>query len=319
MIEVGFGLSSEEQSAPALVLQAQMAEGAGFTRASISDHFHPWTNRQGESSFVWSVLGAIAATTSELHVATSVTCPIMRTHPGIIAQAAATTASLMEGRFILGLGSGEALNEHVFGGHWPDVGTRLEMLEESIEVIRKLWTGELVTHHGAHYTVENARVFSLPETLPPIYTSAFGPRAMEMVNRTSDGYIGTAPDADLLSRCAVGERIAYTKVCWGPDESRAKELYAELWPTSGLSGQLAQEIATPELFEAATDPLGVEEIVGTTPCGPDVASYIEMVKSYDDAGYDLLTIAQVGPDQEGWLRFWVDELQPALEHELQPA
>src|SRR3989440_208261 len=161
-LSLGYKLSSEEQSPLDLVRQAQMAEDTGFEFALISDHYHPWTDRQGQSPFVWSVLGAIAQATRRLVVGTAVTCPTVRIHPAIVAQAAATTAALMPGRFFLGVGSGENLNEHILGDRWPPTDVRLEMLEEAVGVIRELWKGEVTNHHGAHYTVENARIYTLP-------------------------------------------------------------------------------------------------------------------------------------------------------------
>src|SRR3954463_6812384 len=183
MPSVGIFLSSEERSAPELVDLAARAEQAGFRRAWISDHFHPWTDAQGQSPFVWSVLGGIAAATSELAVTTAVTCPTVRIHPAIVAQASATTATLMPGRFTLGVGSGEALNEHVVGDRWPDADTRLAMLEEAVHVIRRPWTGAWVDHHGEHYDVVHARLYSRPDAPPPVHVSAFGPKAAAVAAR----------------------------------------------------------------------------------------------------------------------------------------
>src|SRR3982750_851784 len=182
MTEFGYFLSSEELTPSEIVRTGQAAERAGFERVWISDHFHPWTSEQGESAFVWSVLGALATTTG-LHLTTAVTCPTFRIHPAVIAQAAATTACLAPGRFTLGVGSGEALNEHVLGDAWPPVSVRLSRLEEAIRLMRQLWTGGVTTHQGEHYTVHDARIFSLPETPPDVLISGFGPESTKLAAR----------------------------------------------------------------------------------------------------------------------------------------
>jgi short-subunit dehydrogenase len=197
---LGYKLSSEEQTPSDLVRYAQMAEESGFTFALISDHYHPWIDRQGQSPFVWSVLGAIAQATKRLTVGTAVTCPTVRIHPAIIAQAAATTAALMPGRFFLGLGTGENLNEHIVGQGWPETEVRQERLEEAIEVIRQLWRGGNQSHHGRHFTVENARLYSLPDELPPLLIAAGGPQSATLAGRLGDGMIGTGPEAELFTK-----------------------------------------------------------------------------------------------------------------------
>ena len=234
MPEVGAFLSSEEHGPRALLDQAKMAEAANMRGVFISDHFHPWLDAQGESPFVWSVIGGIAASTS-LEVVTGVTCPTVRVHPAVLAQAAATSQSLLEGRFVFGVGSGEALNEHILGHRWPPVATRLEMLEEAVGVIRKLWQGGLVTHHGRYYTVENARLYSLPDTPPPIAVSAFGPEATELAARIGDGFVSVKPGGELLQQYrehgGKGESVGALKVCWDRDEGHARKLAHQLWPT----------------------------------------------------------------------------------------
>lgn len=178
-VAIGYALSSEEHAPADLVRNARLAEDHGFSFALVSDHFHPWIDRQGNSPFVWSVLGGIAQSTRSLMVGTGVTCPTIRIHPAIIAQAAATTAAMMPGRFFLGIGTGENLNEHVLGDAWPEWDVRAEMLEEAVEVIRALWSGEVTSHRGRHYTVQNARLYTLPDELPLIHVAASGPRMAE--------------------------------------------------------------------------------------------------------------------------------------------
>src|SRR5829696_3306254 len=196
MTEFGYALSSEEHPPHALVENARKAEDLGFEFAMISDHFHPWTDRQGSSPFVWSVIGAISHATERIRLGTGVTCPTIRTHPAIVAHAAATSAVLMEGRFFLGVGSGENLNEHILGDHWPAPDERLEMLEEAIAVMRLLWQGGYQTHYGKHYPVKNARLYTLPDEPPPIYVSGFGSKSAQLAGRTGDGYCGVEPDPE---------------------------------------------------------------------------------------------------------------------------
>src|SRR5215203_1469659 len=255
MAEIGYFLSSEEHGPAALVEQARLASDAGIGSVWISDHFHPWLDEQGQSPFVWSVIGAIAATTP-LSVTTAVTCPTMRIHPVIIAHAAATSAVMLDGRFELGVGTGENLNEHVLGDRWPTTDERLEMLEEAIEVMRLLWTGEEVSHRGRHYTVEDARLYTTPAAPPPVMMSAFGPKATDLASRIADGFVSTKPAKDLLERYrsggGAGPASAGLKICWGRDAGDCAELAHRLWRTSGVPGELSQELRSPALFDQAS-------------------------------------------------------------------
>lgn len=315
MSEIGAFLSSEEHGPLALVAQAALAEQAGMRSVFISDHFHPWIDRQGESPFVWSVIGAISATTSH-KVTTGVTCPTVRIHPAILAQAAATSQILLDGRFVFGVGSGEALNEHILGHRWPPVETRLKMLEEAIEVIRELWQGGIVNHHGEFYDVENARLYSLPDAPPPIAVSAFGPNAADLAARIGDGFVTVQPDKDLLTRYRSaggrGRSVGALKVCWDQDESRARKLAHELWPTEGVEGQLAQELPMPSHFEAASANVTEDMITEIVPCGPDPERHIKAISEYLEAGFDEIYINQIGPDQEGFFDFYARELRQRL-------
>jgi G6PDH family F420-dependent oxidoreductase len=312
MTRFGLFLSSEEHGPRDLVTQAQAGEAARFDRVLISDHFHPWIDRQGESPFVWSVIGGIAATTS-LRLTTGVTCPTARIHPAIIAQAAATSQLMLEGRFALGVGSGEALNEHILGDHWPPAATRLEMLEESIEVMRKLWTGALVTHHGRHYAVDNARLYSVPEAPPPVLISAFGPEAVEVAARVGEGLVTVQPERTLIDnyrdRGGTGPILAAVKVCWDSDESRARKQAHALWPTEGLPGQLNQELPMPSHFEQAASLVTEEMIAEQVPCGPDPERHAAAIRMYLEAGFDEVYINEIGDDLPGFLAFWEKELR----------
>jgi G6PDH family F420-dependent oxidoreductase len=236
MTAIGYTLSAEEHRPDDLVRHAQLAERAGFTFALISDHFHPWIDRQGQSAFVWAVLGGIAQRTSTLRIGTGVTCPLLRIHPAIVAQAAATTASMLPGRFFLGVGTGEELNEHILAQRWPSTTVRREMLEEAVELIRKLWEGELTSHSGRHYTVENARIYTLPDEPPPIAFAASGPEAAELAGRLGDALVTTAPDASVVETYreagGSGPRYGQLTVCWGEDEAAARKTAHEWWPNA---------------------------------------------------------------------------------------
>ncbi|MHB1139092.1 MAG: TIGR03557 family F420-dependent LLM class oxidoreductase [Microthrixaceae bacterium] len=316
MTDFGYVLSSEEHGPTTLVTNATRAEAAGFEYLSVSDHYHPWVQAQGHSPFVWTLLGALAQATDRVRVGVGVTCPIIRIHPAVIAQAAATTSLLFDGRFFLGLGTGEALNEHVLGDKWPTPELRRSMLVEAIDVLRQLWTGETVDHHGEHYTVENARLFDPPSDPIPLILSAFGPDAAEHLAGVADGYWGTSPDADLVQAYrdagGSGPRYAELTVCWSEDEEDGRATVHEHWPNSGLPGQLAQDLQTWTHFEQATSVLSMDQTTEHIPCGPGVQPFVEQVRTYLDAGFDHLHFHQIGDDQEGFLRFWTDELRPAL-------
>jgi G6PDH family F420-dependent oxidoreductase len=313
---IGAFLASEEHSASRLVDVAAKAEQAGFAGAWVSDHYHPWNHEQGESPFVWSALGGIAVQTSALRVHTAVTCPTVRIHPAIIAQAAATVATMMPGRFGLGVGTGEALNEHILGDRWPSADVRLEMLEEAVHVIRQLWQGGQQEHHGRNYTVENAELFSLPDEPPPIHVSGFGPKAIGVAARIGDGFMNVQPDPGPLRRYrdAGGTGTAHggCKVCWAESEEEALRTVHRLWPNEALPGELAQVIPTVQHFEQAAQLVTPEMLAGAVPCGPDPAKHVEHIRAYLDAGYDEIYVGQIGPDQEGFLRFYKREVLPQL-------
>lgn len=315
MATFGCFLSSEEHGPRALLEQAQMAERAGFETVSVSDHFHPWLDSQGESPFVWTTIGGIAATT-QLEVTTAVTCPILRTHPAIIAQAAATASSLLDGRFRLGVGTGERLNEHILGQHWPPASVRRSMLEEAVEVMRELWTGQVVTRHGQHYTVENARIYTRPSGEVPVIVSAFGPEAGSLAARIADGVMSTSPDDELLQQYrgegGRGPSIATIKVCWAEDEDDAKKTVHRLWASSGVPGESSQELSMPAHFEQAAELVTPEQLAEKIPCGPDPDRHVETIKKYLDAGFDEIHIGQVGEDQQGFFDFFTSELSSRL-------
>jgi coenzyme F420-dependent glucose-6-phosphate dehydrogenase len=319
-MKFGYALSSEEHAPNELVRNARLAEEAGMAFALISDHYHPWVDAQGHSPFVWSVIGGIAQTTDELRLGTGVTCPTIRIHPAIIAQAAATSAAMMPGRFFLGVGTGENLNEHILGDKWPPPDERLELLEEAIEVIRLLWEGGYQTFRGDYYTVEQARLYTLPDEPPPIAVAAAKPLAADVAARSGDALISTAPDAELVQgyRDAGGDGPVYAQVtcCWAASEEEGVRTVHEVWPNAGIEGDLSQELALPLHFEQASQLVTPEDLAGTLPCGPDPGPYVEQAREYAEAGFDHLYFHQIGRDQEGFFRFFREELSPLLEREV---
>lgn len=317
MVALGYALSSEEHGPDELVSYAVEAERRGFGFGVISDHFHPWTGKQGNSPFVWSVLGGIAAATERIRLGTGVTCPIIRVHPAIVAHAAATTAALLPERFFLGLGTGENLNEHVTGDGWPPFPARLEKLEESVGIIRRLLTGEDVTHRGTHFTVENARLYTVPEEPPPIHVAGSGETAAETAGRIGDGFISTTPDEDLVRSFSEeaddsAPRYGQLTVCWEGDEADAERTALEWWPNSALPGQLGQELPTPGTFEDACELVDRDDIAERVVCGPDSRRHVEGIQEFIDAGFDHVYVHQVGPNQGEFFDAYEREVLPSF-------
>ncbi len=316
-MKIGYFLSCEEWGPTDLIAQAVNAERAGFDGLWISDHYHPWNDNQGHSPFVWSMIGAIAQATENMPVTTAVTCPTMRIHPAIIAQAAATSAVLLGGRFRLGVGSGEALNEHILGDRWPEADERLELLEEAVEVMRLLWEGGVKDHRGRHYRVEHARVYDLPDRPPPIIVSGFGPKSVDLAARIGDGYCTVGPDAESVQRFrdhGGADKLVQggLKVCWGDDEQAAVHTVHRLWANEGLPGELAQVLPTPEHFEQASQLVTEEMVASSTPCGPDVERHVDAIKAYADAGFDELYVNQIGPGQDAFFEAYREQVLPRL-------
>jgi G6PDH family F420-dependent oxidoreductase len=314
MTRYGYFLSCEEYSPVDLVRQARMAEEAGFDGLWISDHFHPWLDEQGQSGFVWSIIGAISEVTS-LPVTTAVTCPLQRQHPAIVAQAAATSALLTGNRFTLGMGTGEALNEHVLGDRWPAAEERMEMLEEAVHVIRELLGGSLITHTGRHYSVETARIYSVPDEPPPIYISGFGEKATRLAARIADGYMCVQPNRDLVRlyrEAGGGERPVQggLKVCWAQDAGQARKTMHRLWPTDVIPGEAAQLLPLPRHFSQVAE-LVSEEMI-SAPCGPGPDAHVAGVRAYTEAGFDEVYIGQVGGKCEGFFEFYARQVLPRL-------
>jgi coenzyme F420-dependent glucose-6-phosphate dehydrogenase len=318
MLQVGYTLSSEEHAPGDLLLYGRIAEEAGFDFLTISDHFHPWISRQGQSPHVWSVLGGLSVKTEQIPIMTAVTCPTIRIHPAIVAQAAATTAALLPDRFVLGLGTGENLNEHIVGMGWPHPEERLDMLEEAIDLIRRLWTGELVTEWTDHFTVDRARLYTLPETSPPIAVAASTAAAANLAGRSGDALISTAPDEELVDafREAGGDgRPVYGQVtlCYGPDEQTAKDEALEWWPNTSVPGELGVELTEPQHFEEVSKLIFADSVAEKVACGPGTEPILEKIGAFMDAGFDHVFLHQVGPRQEEFLEFAKSMLLPAID------
>jgi coenzyme F420-dependent glucose-6-phosphate dehydrogenase len=316
-VEIGYQLSSEEHPPLDLVRNARRAEAVGFTFGTISDHFHPWIDQQGQSPFVWSVIGAISQVTTRLEVGTWVTCPTIRIHPAIIAQAAATSAAMLGGRFFLGLGTGENLNEHVIGQGWPETEIRHARLEEAIAVIRLLWRGGNQSHHGQYFTVENARLYTLPDEPPPLLIAVGGPKSAEVAARLGDGLIATSPERELIqafNKSGGRDKPKYgsVTVCWAKDEKTARRTAHRLWPTSAMEDSLSWELPLPKHFEDVAKLVTEDAVADSIICGPDPKHHIAALAKYADAGFDRVCVHQVGPDQGGFFEFYAKNVMPAF-------
>jgi G6PDH family F420-dependent oxidoreductase len=311
--KIGYFLVTEEYTPQEVVEQAVLAEEAGFEALWISDHFHPWNDAQGQSAFVWSLIGAISQACS-LPVTTAVTCPIMRINPVVVAQAAATASVQLDGGFRLGVGTGEALNEHILGDAWPVAGVRLAMLEEAVGLLRRLWRGDFVDHHGKYFTAEQARIYTLGDTPPEIYMSGFGPDATRVAAEIADGYITTAPDArlpDLFRNVSGGKPVtAGFKVGFAPTQDEGVEHAHRLWSNSGLPGELAQVLPTPRHFEQASTLVTEEMTRDSVPCGPDPAAHRAAFDPYLETGFDEIYVANIGPHYADMIRLYGDEVLP---------
>jgi G6PDH family F420-dependent oxidoreductase len=317
-MDIGYQLSSEEHTPRVLVRNAKAAEEIGFTFATVSDHFHPWTNKQGQSPFVWAVIGAISSVTTRLQVGTWVTCPTMRIHPAIIAQASATSAALLGGRFFLGVGTGENLNEHILGEGWPETEIRHARLEEAIAIIRLLWKGGNQSHHGQYFTVENARLYTLPDRPPPLLMAVGGPKSAEVAARLGDGLIATSPEREMIQAFNKGggrhkPKYGSVTVCWAKDEKSARRTAHQIWPTSAMEDSLSWELPLPKHFEDVATLVTEDAVAEVIVCGPDPKRHIEALNKYADAGFDRVCVHQVGPDQSGFFEFYARNVLPVFQ------
>jgi G6PDH family F420-dependent oxidoreductase len=316
-VTLGYWLSAEEHGPRALVAHGIQAEAAGFATAMISDHFHPWTRRQGQAPFVWTVLGALAQATERLELGTGVSAPLLRISPLVLAHAGATTAALAPGRIFVSVGTGERLNEQVTGQRWPSVADRRAALEEAIGVIRRLWDGQTVHHRGAHVVVEGARLYTLPDVPPPLLVAASGRLGAEVAGRLGDGLVGVSSDPTVVQvfEAAGGRgkrRHAQLHVCWAADEATARRTALEWWPQAAVPPPLLTELARPQDFEAATAEVTEDQVARQVVCGPDPEAHLAAIARFVGAGYDHVYVHQVGPDQEGFFRFYEQAILPEL-------
>jgi G6PDH family F420-dependent oxidoreductase len=317
MTSFGYTLMTEEHGPKELVANAVAAEEAGFDFATISDHFHPWLDSQGNSPFAWSVLGAVVERTQRMRLMTMVTCPFLRYHPAVVAQSAATLALMSDGRFTLGLGAGENLNEHVVGKGWPPLAVRHRMLAEAIAIMRLLWSGGHHSFRGDYLTLETARLYTLPDSPPPVAVAAGGVQAARLAGERGDALVAIDPDPELIKayRQAGGKGPLYGQVAvsWAPDEADATKTAWEGWRFAMPGWKVMAELANPVNFEAATATVRPEDVAGKIPCGPDPERHAAAIAKFVDAGFDHVALVQAGADQAGFLRFWTEELRPRLD------
>ncbi len=315
-IRWGYKLMSEEHGPGALVANAVLAEQAGFDFVSISDHFHPWLEAQGHSPFAWSVLGAIAHATERIAITTGLTCPIIRYHPAIIAQAAATIALLSDNRFTLALGAGERLNEHITGARWPSTRERHAMLGEAIDICRMLWDGKVHTHVGTHFTLDHAQLYDAPERDIPVVLGVSGKFSVELARAKADGIMATEPKPALIKAFHAGgnKGPCYSEVAlgWAPTVAAGRRIAHERFRFGALGWAVNSELPTVAGFEAATKFITPEALGALIPAGPDVAVHLAAVSKHVAAGFDHIVLVGIGDDQAGFVRFFEAELKPAL-------
>ncbi|XRQ04371.1 TIGR03557 family F420-dependent LLM class oxidoreductase [Actinomadura welshii] len=317
-MEFGYTLLCEQTPAKQLVADLVEAEEAGFDYAAVSDHYFPWLEDQGHSAYAWSVLGALAQATHRIPLMTQVTCPIMRYHPAVVAQKAATMGVLSDGRFTLGLGAGENLNEHVVGRGWPSVDVRHEMFEEAVEIIRALFGGGYVNYSGRHFTVDSAKLYDLPDRPVPIAMAGYGLRATRLAARHADAFISDQPvgDAVELFRDEGGAgRPVYGQipVSYGPDYDECKERAHRIWRFSAPGWKVMAELPGPVNFEAMAQTVRPEDVAESVPCGDNVDDYVEAVQKFADAGFTHMALCQSGAEHQKDFRTWAEsDLLPAL-------
>jgi G6PDH family F420-dependent oxidoreductase len=317
MVDIGYTLMSEQAPPRQLVDDAVRAEAAGFDYAVVSDHYYPWLEEQGHSPYAWSVLGAVAYATRTLGLMSFVTCPIRRYHPAVVAQKAATLALLSQGRFTLGLGAGENLNEHIVGA-WPHVAERHEMFLEALEIIRGLLAGDTVSHHGSYFDVPEARLWDRPSEGVPVAVAASGPSSCEIAAEFGDALVAVQPQASLVDAFsdAGGKgkpRYGQVALCYGPDEAECRTRAHEQWRWFGLGWPVMSELPNPNAFKHAAASVREEDVAASVPCGPDLDRHVAAVREFVDAGFTHVALVQVGGEHQAeFLDFARDRLLPAL-------
>ena len=318
MAEIGYTMMCEQRSPKDLVDDLVRAERAGFDFSVISDHFHPWLEEQGHSGYAWSILGAAAQATERIPLMTYVTCPLVRYHPAIVAQKAATMALLSDGRFSLGLGTGENLSEHVVGRGWPSADVRHEMFVEAIEIIRTLFDGGgYVTYRGEHFDVEDAKLFDKPDEPPPIGVAVSGHSSCEIAGEQGDFVIAVEPKGELIEMFheAGGKGkpgVGQIPVCWGPDEAECLALAREQFRWAAGGWKVMAELPSPVNFDAYSQFVREEDIAQMVPCGPETEGIVEGVKQFVEAGFERVALVQIGDRQEEFCEFFESELGEAL-------
>jgi G6PDH family F420-dependent oxidoreductase len=318
MVSIGYTVMGEQAGPKQLVADARRAEEAGFDYIAASDHYFPWLEEQGHSPYAWSVLGAIAQATERIGLMTYVTCPTMRYHPTVVAQKAATIQLLSDGRFTLGLGAGENLNEHVIGQGWPPIDIRHEMLAEAIRIIRPLLAGETVTFRGDHLDAEAARLWDVPPDPPLIGVAVSGRRSCRLAGELADVMIAVEPRRELGDwfDAAGGtgkQRIGQVGLCYDPDPGQARKRALEQfrWFTGGW--KTMAELPGPAHFAAAAGAVREEDVAKQIPCGPDLAAHVDAVRRFVDAGFTHVAVVQIGGEyQEAFFGWAEKELLPAL-------
>jgi len=322
MASYGYSLMCELHDPNVLLAQAARAEEAGFDFVTISDHFHPWLRSHHHSPYAWSVLGALAAQTTDVELVSLVTCPTIRYHPAIVAQKAATVAVMAGGRFRLGVGAGENLNEHVVGRGWPPAHVRHEMLEEAIEIMRALWEGRYHSHDGKHFTVHDARIFTLPQEPPPVYVAVSGAASIELAARVGDGIVATQPQRRLteaFDQAAGSGKPKYGQLALAvdDDEARARRVAHELFRFGIPGWKVMSELPNPVNFEAATAVVTEGDVADQISCGADVGRHAAAIEQWIEAGFDRIAIVPLG-DTDRFFEFWEQELRPRLESTAAP-
>ncbi|MCU1461206.1 MAG: Luciferase-like monooxygenase [Acidimicrobiales bacterium] len=318
MTLIGYTMMCEQAGPKQLVRDVALAEQAGFDFAVISDHYFPWLDSQGHSPYAWSVLGAAAQATDRIPLMTYVTCPIRRYHPAVVAQKAATMQLLSDGRFTLGLGAGENLNEHIVGGHWPIAGVRHEMLEEAVEIIRALWSGGSVTYRGKHFDIEAAKIWDLPDTLPPIGIAVSGPASCRLAGRHADVMIAVEPRSELgqMFDDAGGggkPRIGQIALSYDVDHDIALKRAMDQFRWFTGNWRVNAELPVPASFDAASKTVREEDVSRQMPCGPDVQRHVTGIREFEKAGFTHIALVQVGGEtQEQFISWAATELLPAL-------
>lgn len=319
-MQIGYTLMTEEHGPVELVEIARQSEALGFDFLAQSDHFHPWVPEQQHSPNAWALMGAVAASTSTIGLQTFVTCPILRYHPAIVAQQAATVALLSGNRFTLSVGAGERLNEHVVGRGWPPADVRHLMLREALDIITMLWTGGYHSYHGSYFDLEDARLFDLPDQPIPLAMAVSGRRSLQIAIEFADQLIATTPEPELIAafRASNGDDAhATTQIgaSYGSDADKALEVAHRQFRWSALGWKVQAELPNPVNFDAAAKFVRPEDLAETIPHGPDVDGYVSAVKASADAGFDRVAFVQVGDDQQSFLEFWDAELRDALNSE----